>query len=279
MPARLLRLLAGRALERRAVSAAALELLAAAYGRRIHGRRLRIPCPAHGGTGDKLSLWEDRPGDGIGAVCFSGGCSWTDIRAALLRDAGIDIGSERADPRAAARRTAPAMIVCQRRGNRPAKPAPRSQDRPDMREHARRLWARCLPIPQDGNHPARQWLAARALWRPRFPLPSSIRWLPAALHDGAAHTGAGSLVALAAPPGAWLAAWPGLPAAAAVQLVAVDTQGKPALDRPADKGGLGKRTYGPSAGAVVMIGCPAPDYAAGPVRVAEGSWPTGPPEP
>ena len=84
------------------------------------------------------------------------------------------------------------------------------------------------------------------------------------------HTGAGSLVALAAPPEAWTAAWPNLPAPHAVQLIAIDAQGAPALDRPADAGGLGKRSIGSTTGLIVVFGCPDLSEALEPVRVAEG---------
>jgi hypothetical protein len=50
----------------------------------------------------------------------------------------------------------------------------------------------------------------------------------------------------------------------------VGGDGTPALDRPADAGGLGKRSLGPTAGGIVVIGCPLLDEALDPVRVAEG---------
>ena len=65
-------------------------------------------------------------------------------------------------------------------------------------------------------------------------------------------------------------AWPGLPEPQAVELIAVDRDGTPALDRPANAGGLGKRTHGPKSGAVVVFGCPDLTLAMGPVRVGEG---------
>ena len=82
--------------------------------------------------------------------------------------------------------------------------------------------------------------------------------------------GAGALVALMATPSAWAAAWPGLPAAQAVQLVNVNAEGAPALDRPADVKGLEKRTHGSTVGAVAIFGNPALALAFAPVRVAEG---------
>ena len=70
----------------------------------------------------------------------------------------------------------------------------------DMLPIARRTWERdSKPIPLDQDHPARKWLDARHLWRPGFPVPASLRWLPAEAHyqGRGPHTGAGSLVAMA----------------------------------------------------------------------------------
>ena len=137
---------------------------------------------------------------------------------------------------------------------------------------ARSTWEKAQVIPADPEHPARRWLDARNLWRPSFPLPSSIRWLPAGEHyqGRGLHTGAGSLVVLAAPPETWTEAWPDRPEAQAVQLIAVDRDGAPALDRPAENGGLGKRSYGSTAGLIVVFGNPVLSDAISPVRVAEG---------
>ena len=122
-------------------------------------------------------------------------------------------------------------------------------------------------IPTDPGHPARRWLARRNLWRPDLPLPAAVRWLP---DYDRRHTGAGALVAVAAPPAAWLAAWPNTPQPAAVQLVSIDAEGNPAPDRPADTGGLDKRTLGARDGAVVLLGNPSLAVAVAPVEVAEG---------
>lgn len=137
---------------------------------------------------------------------------------------------------------------------------------------ARRTWDHdTKQIPTDPTHPARRWLAARNLWRPELPPPGVLRWLPAETHyqGRGQHTGAGSLVALAAPPLAWSVAWPALPPLQAVQLIAVDALGTPALDRPEDSGGLGKRSIGATTGAIVLFGYPNLASALEPVRVAE----------
>ena len=98
-------------------------------------------------------------------------------------------------------------------------------------------WAASEPIPANPDHPARRWLIRRKLWWPSLPLPPAVRWLDAR----GPHTGSGSIIAQAASPSAWLDAWPQLPLPVAVQLVHVDADGGPALDRPTEKGGLMER--------------------------------------
>ena len=55
-----------------------------------------------------------------------------------------------------------------------------------------------------------------------------------------------------------------------MQLIAVDRDGAPALDRPAENGGLGKRRYGSTADLIVVFGNPVLSEAISPVRVTEG---------
>ena len=147
----------------------------------------------------------------------------------------------------------------------------RAGDRQPVRrntaDYGRHLWRSSQTIPTDPGHPARRWLARRNLWRPDLPLPAAVRWLP---DYDRRHTGAGALVAVAAQPAAWLAAWPNTPQPAAVQLVSIDAEGNPAPDRPADTGGLDKRTLGARDGAVVLLGNPSLAVAVAPVEVAEG---------
>ena len=133
-----------------------------------------------------------------------------------------------------------------------------------------RIWAETTAIPADAGHPARRWLAHRNLWRPEVEAPTSLRWLPASRTRPGPHTGAGSLVALLAKPTAWAEAWPSLPTPPAVEIIAVDSEGQPALDRPASQDGLGKRTLGTKAGAVLILGNPMVAEAEAEVRVAEG---------
>ena len=151
----------------------------------------------------------------------------------------------------------------------PARKDQASGPEPDVLQRikrARSWWDTSQPIPTSPDHPARRWLANRRLWRPELPLPAAVRWGPAT----GQHTAVGSIVALAAQPVAWAVAWPELPEMTAVHLVHVDTQGKPALDRPGQDGGLAKRTIGQAQGAVILLGNPQLPEAAAPVHVAEG---------
>ena len=124
---------------------------------------------------------------------------------------------------------------------------------PPERDYGRRLWSLASTIPADPDHPARRWLANRHLWRPDLDLPPSVRWL----RD---HVGppVGAVVAAFAPPGAGRVS--------AVQLVHVDAEGLPVVDRDGPDG-LTKRTYGSPTGAVCVMG--VVDAAPG-VNVVEG---------
>ena len=157
-------------------------------------------------------------------------------------------------------------------GKPPSKPEPsnRGRNRQGTSKPPQRYFAASMPVPADPTHPARRWLAARNLWQPGFPLPSSLRWLPAAAHRPGPHQGAGSIVALAATPLEWAIQWPNPPPARKVQIIALDEHGKPVLDRPANIEGLLKRTLGEAEGAVLLIGCLVPPLIPSPVRVSEG---------
>ena len=112
----------------------------------------------------------------------------------------------------------------------------RQPARRNTADYGRHLWSRSDAVPVDAGHPARRWLGNRNLWRPDLPLPAAVRWV--ADYDRR-HTGAGALIAIAAQPAAWLVAWPHPPQPVAVQLVSINAEGFPALDRPADVGGSG----------------------------------------
>ena len=144
---------------------------------------------------------------------------------------------------------------------------PRPQSQPS---YPAMIWADTTAIPNDPAHSARRWFANRNLWRHEVETPAPLRWLPASRSRPGPHTGAGSLVALLAHPDAWVEAWPHLPVPQAVEIIAVDGEGKPALDRPEIDGGLGKRTLGAKVGSVLVLGNPRLTEIDAPVRVAEG---------
>ena len=159
--------------------------------------------------------------------------------------------------------------------NRPLPPAPPHQpasppSRQPRNDFPARIWADTEAIPKDVVHPARRWFTNRNLWRPEVEAPTPLRWLPASRTHPGPHTGAGSLVALLAKPTAWAEAWPRLPSPQAVEIIAVDRDGKPALDRPQQEDGLGKRTLGAKTGAVLILGNPLLTNIEASVRVAEG---------
>ena len=167
------------------------------------------------------------------------------------------------------------VLVVPHLRDRVSPPAPPRQPAPSRRRQPRndlpaRIWADTEAIPHDTDHPARRWFAHRNLWRPEVNAPGPLRWLPASRTSPGPHTGAGSLVALLAKPTAWAEAWPRLPNPQAVEIIAVDQDGNPALDRPRQGGGLGKRTLGEKAAAILVLGNPLLASIDAPVRVAEG---------
>ena len=230
-----------------------LDHLAALTSSRISSGRLRIPCPAHSGTNPNLALWVND--DGIAARCHSTGCSYADIAAAIETRYGISI-----NPRRYRDNSSPLATRTTTTRKSP-EPGPNAQD---LRPYALRLWHHSVPIPNSPDDPARLWLASRQLWRPELPLPGLVRWIGAE-HLHREFQGAGAVIAIAAPPAAWLTSWPGLPDLSSVQLVYVDTDGSPAVDR-----GLTKRTYAAVQDSVIVLGCPHLQNAAAPVDVAEG---------
>ena len=259
--------------------------IAAHYGGQRAGAWWRLACPAHGGDGRNLSIRDDvddRGNPRLRATCHSAGCDWPDIMAAFRAD-----GLHPPDSPDFQRRNAPESPQSNgtgpmRRGtrrNRPQRdvgaPARSGADsgRPDAR--AVGLLAATVAIPADPAHPARRWLAARALWRPADDLPPWVRWLPAdalaAVH-GATPPGpdmVGALTVPAAPLAAWIDAAPDCPhwprrALTGVHLVNCAADGSPAMDA----GGRGKRSYGRMAGAVTVVGLIDPAHGA---TLAEGA--------
>lgn len=127
------------------------------------------------------------------------------------------------------------------------------------RKDAGWFWERCHSVPLDDDHPARRWLAARSLWRNGFPLPGAVRWTDVCPRW--APGAAGAVVAMAASPGAWTSAWPGLPEAAGVQRMPVREDGSSAGD---------KKSLGLMAGSVLALGNPDLSQAPAAVGVCEG---------
>ena len=138
-----------------------------------------------------------------------------------------------------------------------------TEDRAAM---ARSIWSDGDFIPKEPTHPVRRWLGDRNLWREELPVPPVLRWI----QGKGSHTGAGSIVALIAPPDAWASAWPSVPEPTGVQTISLDEYGHSALDRPAERGGLSKRTIGVANASVCLVGNPVINEASTPVRVAEG---------
>lgn len=201
-------------------------------------------------AGDRAGVWRDWESGrgGRGAVQLAEYLLGVDRTAALswLRLAGLLEGSVPSRPALVASVSAPSRVVS-----------------PDV---ALRLWRRSSSISLDAAHPARLWLSRRRLWRGLLPVPPSLRWLPA----GPQHRGAGSIVCLLAPPVSWASAWPDVPDPHAVQLLSLDSDGAPALDRSPEAGGLSKRTLGPALGSVFVVGSPLLPDCVGAARVAEG---------
>ena len=148
-----------------------------------------------------------------------------------------------------------------------------------LSKFAKDFWATSGQIPTSSEHPARKWLELRHLWRPEFPLPNTVRWIPSSFPQfRGLHQGVGTIAVLMAPPDAWRTAWPALPDPDAIHLVNIDDAGQPALDRPADyidrrgnpSGGLAKRTYGHAAGTVAILGNPVLKESNTRIRIIEG---------
>ena len=130
----------------------------------------------------------------------------------------------------------------------------------EKRAYAASVWRAAGEVPQDDESPARRWLAARNLWWPGLPLPAAVRFIERVPTDGWPYPGgpprAAAVVALIAPPDAWIAAWPELPEPTAVQCVFINCDGSKAFPHGPDEGD--KRTYAPPAGGVVLLGEPSP---------------------
>ena len=153
----------------------------------------------------------------------------------------------------------------------PPKPVANRADPPDHADRvawARTTWRIGQTVSRDRAHPVRQWLVRRHLWHPELPVPDGLRWLPAAA-ERRRHSGAGSIVALAAEPLEWALSWPQLPPARGVQLIAVAPDGA-AAELETRSGWLGKQSRGVLTDCVAVFGNPLWAEVTAPVRIAEG---------
>ena len=220
----------------------------------------RLPGICHGGTtpGGSLALQDRDDGGGISVKCFAG-CTRQAVIQALEQATGWPIWD--AWTRNQVGPQEPFTPATPNPRPAPVKPSPE----PDR--IARMLWSQAQPITLEEDHPARRWMAHRNLYPTQVPTPAAVRWIPKQRWPH--HEGAGALVALCAPPDTWVEAWPNLPTPLAVELVHIDAQGNPALDRAEADGGLGKRTHGPRTGTVCLLGDPRPNESPG-LQLAEG---------
>lgn len=230
---------------------AALDAWTKALGGRRRGNHMSAPCPVHQGSNPKLYIYLHQ--DRLAAHCYSGPCQdklgYRAFAAELERIAGLrlspDLRQEHPAPRNSPPPTAP----------RP----PAGKDRKAVAE-AQRMWRSSEAIPTDPRHPARKWLNRRSLWRPEFPAPDALRWLPLQPRPGS--EAAGMILAPAAPPEEWGKAWPHPPVPEGVQRIPVTATGEPAG---------GKLSRGSITGNIFMLGRPEPSDPEAVISVAEGA--------
>lgn len=142
-------------------------------------------------------------------------------------------------------------------------------DHSDRIAWARTTWGMSEAIPRQADHPVRRWLARRHLWHPEIPVLDGLRWLPATA-ERRRHSGAGSIVVLAAEPMEWTLSWPQLPPPRGVQLIAVAFDGV-AAELETRSGWLGKQSRGVLTDCVALFGNPIWEETTALVRIAEGA--------
>ena len=242
----------------------------------------RVPGVCHGGDAPGTLAIKDHDQGGIAVFCPK-----CDSRQAIVQaieratqtriwDAWVEDAPRRKSPNAPPGGQRRARTP-QKRGRR-VNPRPEAANTPGARENGPersktsrwwlRLWLKSEPIPAGDNHPARRWAARRNLWRPEIPMPQGLRWIPsAALPKSEAHQGAGALIVAYGPLASWIERWPLAAIPAGVELIHVDQDGRPCLDRPESEGGIPKRSYGRPKSGALIIG--RPDRPDG-LRVCEG---------
>ena len=114
-----------------------------------------------------------------------------------------------------------------------------------QRAYARRCWESADWTPNSPSHPTRRWLWSRqgrdaagpSFWWAELPPPPVVRYLTAFPAPGYPLDGGKpwipqgpALVTLLAPPSAWIAAWPSIPDVHAVQLIPLDSEGRPRMN-------------------------------------------------
>ena len=123
------------------------------------------------------------------------------------------------------------------------------------REALRWIRSQILPIADRHDHPIRNWMARRNLWRPELPFPPSMRWIPAdASVFRGTHSGVGAIAFPLAPLSAWREAYPETPPPAAVQLVCLDADGQRADYENSQGNRVDKPKFGNAKLAVWTVG-------------------------
>ena len=138
----------------------------------------------------------------------------------------------------------------------------------DPKETLRWIRQQILPIADAYDHPIREWMRRRNLWRDELPLPPSLRWIAAdAPIFRRTHSGAGAIAFPLAPVSAWRASYPETPPPSAVQLVCIDAEGERADYENSQGNRVDKPKFGNARLAVWTIG----DVRGDRVVVCEGA--------
>ena len=216
-----------------------------------------MPCPSCGGGRNRFHVQRGTRGQAVIGGCRQ--CSkplYPDIARVVFGDSEHDSRRPVARPTPMPRRA----------------PSPRPSGlAAAQRAYARRCWESAEWTPNSPSHPTRRWLWSRqgpdaagpSFWWAELPPPPVVRYLAAFPASGYPLDGGKpwipqgpALVTLLAPPSAWIAAWPSIPDVHAVQLIPLDSEGRPRMN---DGAKLPKRTLGASGGCCAVVGNPAPN--------------------